>query len=53
MRALGYQELDSFADVYDRAEEIGLLHKLEDINTDKYSKRIETAQMIYNALEQH
>jgi len=50
MRALGYTKLTSFTDVYNTAEEIGLFNKLEDINTDNDSKRIEVAQMIYNAL---
>lgn len=51
MRALGYTKLTLFTDVYNTAEEIGLFNKLEDINTDNDSKRIELAQMIYNALE--
>ena len=51
MRALGYTKLTSFTDVYNTAEEIGLFNKLEDIKTDNDSKRIEIAQMVYNALE--
>ena len=51
MRALGYNKFESFSDVYNTAEQIGLLNKLEDINTDNESERIEIAQMIYNALE--
>ena len=50
-RALGYKELTSFTDVYNTAEEIGLFYKIVDMNTDNDSKRIEIAQMIYNALE--
>ena len=50
MRALGYTKFTSFTDVYNTAEKIGLFYKLEDINTDNKSERIEIAQMIYNAL---
>ena len=50
MRALGYTKLTSFTDVYNTAEEIGLFKKLEALNTDNKSSRIEVAQMIYNAL---
>ena len=50
MRALGYTKLTSFTDVYNTAEEIGLFKKLEALNTDNKSNRIEVAQMIYNAL---
>ena len=50
MRALGYTKLTSFTDVYNTAEEIGLFNKLEDLNTNNKSERIEIAQMIYNAL---
>lgn len=51
MRALGYKELSSFADVFDTAGKIGLFDKVEDINTNNASKRIEIAQLLYNALE--
>ena len=50
MRALGYTKLTSFTDVYNTAEEIALFNKLEDLNTNNKSERIEIAQMIYNAL---
>ena len=51
MRALGYKELSSFANVFDTAGKIGLFDKVEDINTNNASKRIEIAQLLYNALE--